>query len=64
MALSSAEAEYIAASEAVREVLFVVQMLDFMKVRVEMPVTVRVDNMELYLCWRTSQVTSGRDMWM
>ena len=28
-----------------REVLFVVQMLDCMKVRVEMPVTVRVDNM-------------------
>ena len=45
VALSSAEAEYIAASEAVREVLFVVQMLDFMKIRVEMPVTVRVDNM-------------------
>ena len=45
MALSSAEAEYIAASEAVREVLFVVQMLDFMQIRVEMPVTVHVDNM-------------------
>jgi len=45
VALSSAEAEYIAASEAVREVLFVVQMLEFMKVPVEMPVTVHVDNM-------------------
>ena len=45
VALSCAEAEYIAASEAVREVLFVVQMLEFMKVPVETPVTVHVNNM-------------------
>ena len=45
VALSSAEAEYVAASEAVKEVLFVIQVLEFLQIKVKTPVTVHVDNM-------------------
>jgi hypothetical protein len=43
--LSSTEAEYYAVSEAVKEILFVVQILMDMGIAVETPITVRVDNM-------------------
>ena len=42
--LSSTEAEWIALSEAVKEVMFVVQLLDSMGIKYQLPVTVRVDN--------------------
>ena len=42
--LSSTEAEWIALSEAVKEVMFVVQLLDSMRIKYHLPVTVRVDN--------------------
>ena len=45
VALSSSEAELVAASEAVKEVLFVLQVLNSVGIQVETPVTVRVDNM-------------------
>ena len=45
VALSSSEAEFIAASEAVKDVLFVVQVLESIGLAVEKPVVVRVDNM-------------------
>ena len=45
VALSSAEAEFMAASEAIKEVIFVVQVLLFLGIEVEMPVKIRVDNM-------------------
>ena len=44
MSLSSSEAEYIAISEDVKEVMFVIQLLESMKILVEYPVIVRVDN--------------------
>ena len=44
MSLSSSEAEYIALSEAGKEVMFVDQLLGRMKVWVKYPVMVRVDN--------------------
>ncbi len=45
VALSSSEAEFVAISEAVKEILFVLQLLRTMNIPVEMPVKVRVDNM-------------------
>ena len=45
VALSSSEAELVAASEAVKEVLFVLQVLNSIGITVETPVIVRVDNM-------------------
>ena len=43
VSLSSSEAECVALSEAVKEVMFVVQLLRSMKISVKYPVTVRVD---------------------
>jgi len=45
VALSSSEAEFVAISEAVKEILFVLQLLRTMNIPVEMPIKVRVDNM-------------------
>ena len=41
--LTSSEVEYVALSEAVKEVMFVLQLLGSMKIAVNNPVTVRVD---------------------
>ena len=45
VALSSTEAEFYAVSEAVKEILFVVQVLLDMGIPVKTPITVKVDNM-------------------
>ena len=42
--LSSSEVEYIALSETVKEVMFMIQLLGRNKIVVEYPVIVRVDN--------------------
>lgn len=42
--LSSSEAEYIALSEAAKEIKFVVQILISMKIPVSIPIIVRIDN--------------------
>ena len=42
--LSSTEAEWIALSEAVKEIIFVLQLLESMQIEVELPIVVRVDN--------------------
>ena len=41
---SSTEAEYFAVSEIAKEILFIKQLLDTIGVEVELPITVRVDN--------------------
>ena len=41
---SSSEAEYIALSEAAKEVKFVYQLLQSMGVQVKLPIVIRVDN--------------------
>ena len=57
--LSSTEAEWYALSEAVKEVIFVVMLLEDMRVMVEFPVEVRVDN--IGTIWMTNNVsTTGR----
>ena len=44
VALSSSEAEYIALSEAAKEVKFVYQVLESMGIKVKMPIVIKVDN--------------------
>ena len=42
--LSSSEAEWIALSEATKEIMFVLQLLESMKIKIKLPIIVRVDN--------------------
>ena len=42
--LSSAEAEWVALSEAVKEIKFLIQLCENVQIKVELPVIVRVDN--------------------
>ena len=42
--LSTTEAKYMALSEVVKEVKFIVQLLQTMNITVELPITVHVDN--------------------
>jgi hypothetical protein len=42
--LSSSEAEYVALSEAAREIKFVVQVLESIGIKVKYPTTMHVDN--------------------
>ena len=42
--LSTTEAEYMALSEVVKEIKFIVQLLQTMNIEVELPITVHVDN--------------------
>ena len=42
--LSTFEAEYMALSEVVKELKFIVQLLQTMNIEVELPITVHVDN--------------------
>ena len=42
--LSTTEAEYIALSAVVKELKFIIQLLQTMKIQVEIPITVYVDN--------------------
>ncbi len=44
MSLSSSEAEFYACSEAVKEIPFIVQILMFLGVTVELPIKVLIDN--------------------
>jgi hypothetical protein len=55
--LSSSEAEYFALSEAVKEVRFVFQLLIEMGFKVELPVTVRVDNIGAIFMAENMQVS-------
>ena len=57
--LSTAEAEYMAQSEVVKELKFIVQLLQTMNIEVELPITVYVDNVgEIWLS--NNRTTSDR----
>ena len=56
--LSSTEAEYFALSEAVKEILFVLQILECMKISVILPVIVRVDNVGAIFMYKNVATTS------
>ena len=57
--LSSTEAEYIAISEVVKEIKFIIQLLKTMNVNVEMPITTYVDNAGA-TCLSNNRTTSER----
>ena len=47
--LSTTEAEYMALSEVVKELKFIVQLMQTMNIEVELPITVHVDNVGAWL---------------
>ena len=57
--LSSLEAEYVALSKAAKEIKFVYQLLQSIGIEIELPITVRVDNVgAIFMSENTS--TSGQ----
>ena len=57
--LSSSEAEYVALSEAAKEIKFIYQLLQSIGIEIELPIVVRVDNVgAIFMSENTS--TSGR----
>ena len=58
VSLSSAEAEYVAISEAVKEIRFVYQVLESMEIEINLPIIVRVDNVgAIYMTENTTTST-------
>ena len=57
--LSTAEAEYMALSEVVQELTFIVQLLQTMKITVELPTTENVDNVGV-ICLSNNRNTGDR----
>ena len=57
--LSTTEAEYMALSEVVKELKFIVQLLQTMNIEVELPITVHVDNVGV-ICLSNNHTTSDR----
>ena len=55
--LSTTEAEYMALSEVVKELKFIVQLLQTMNSEVELPITVYVDNVRAV--WLSNNRTTG-----
>ena len=57
--LSSTEAEYVAASETCQEMMAILQIIDFMDIKIKYPMTVKVDNVgAIYLA--NNQTVNGR----
>ena len=57
--LSTSEAEYVALSEVVKELKFITQVLETMKVNVKLPITVHIDNVGA-IFMATNQTSSDR----
>ena len=55
--LSTTEDEYMALSEVVKELKFIVQLLQTMNITVELPITVHVDNVREI--WRSNNRNTG-----
>ena len=63
VSLSSAEAEFYACAEAVKEVPFIVQLLRFLNIEVKTPVEARVDNVgAIYMSQNQASSTRTRHM--
>ena len=54
VALSSTEAEWIVLSEATKEIIFVLQLLESLGIKVNLPITVLVDNTGAIFVSKTS----------
>ena len=59
VSLSSAEAEFYACSEAVKEIPFVIQILEFLGIEAQRPVDVMVDNIGV-IHMSQNQMSSSR----
>ena len=57
-ALSSTEAEYIAVSEVLCEILFIRQVLEFMGVKIEYPIVIHCDNIGAIFLAHNAKVSS------
>ena len=55
--LSTTEAEYIAFSEVVKEIKFIIQLLSTMNMNIEMPITINVD--KLGTIWLSNNRTTS-----
>ena len=59
VSLSSTEAEYMAVSEVATEILFIRSMLEFLGVKVELPIEVNVDNIGAIFMAENMQVSQS-----
>lgn len=51
VSLSSTETEYMSASELMKQIINIKQVLAFMEIKINIPITIRVDNVgEIWLC--------------
>ena len=57
--LSSSEAEYVAVVEVCTEILFIKTIMDFLKIKIELPITIMCDNVGAILIAHNSK-NSGR----
>ena len=63
VSLSSAEAEFYACAEAVKEIPFIVQVLKFMRIEVKTPIEVLVDNVgAIYMSQNQASSSRTRHM--
>ena len=64
VSLSSSEAENVAMSESIKEVMFVIQLLGSMRISVKYQVTLRVDNVSAIFMAINITTTSLPSMWI
>ena len=57
--LSSSDVKWISLSEAVKEIIIVLQLLEAMKIKVELPVIVRMDNIGAIFMGTNATTTSS-----
>ena len=62
--LSSSEAEYVALSEAAKEIKFIYYILRSLSINVKVPIVVRVDNIGLSLWLKMCQPVCTPGMWI
>jgi hypothetical protein len=63
VSLSSAEAEFYACAEAVKEVPFLKQLLTFLGIKVQLPIEIRIDNVgAIYMTQGEASTTRTRHM--
>lgn len=63
VSLSSAEAEFYACAEAVKEVPFIKQLLEFLGIKVTLPIEVKIDNIgAIYMSQGEASTTRTRHM--
>ena len=63
LSLSSSDAEYVALSEAVEELMFVIWLLGSMKILVKYSVMVRVDDVgAIFMASNTTTITHTKHM--